>query len=352
MKTILISAGGTGGHIFAALSLGNQLKENGYKVVYISGTRHLDYKLFSGHENVYHLNGKPLRGTNGVQTLKYLLLNLWVFFRSIVIVLREKVSGGVGAGGYICGPSLLAVKILGKTIFGLEQNAVLGKTNKYLLPFLKNLFGQFNQLKGMPDHYSEKYILSGNPIRKDFLKYEYVNKFSSPLRILVFGGSLGSEKINDLMKNIVSENLSETVKIVHQVGKAKGFKVEKVHQGLEYTQVEFIDDMAKAMKDCDIVLARAGASTITELAFTDKPAILFPLEIHADKHQFHNAFFLREMRETPTMVFNPKEGTSYEDFFRRSISDISKWLKNDSKGNFSEKKTGTEEILRVINNYV
>jgi UDP-N-acetylglucosamine--N-acetylmuramyl-(pentapeptide) pyrophosphoryl-undecaprenol N-acetylglucosamine transferase len=309
-KNIYIAAGGTGGHINAALSLGRDF-ESQFEVQYISGTRYLDYQLFKD-KKVIHIDSKPLRVKNPFVLILNILKNIIVFTELLFIFLKNKPQFLIGAGGYVCGPTLLAGKILGRKIFIIEQNATLGLTNKILSKISNRIFVHFEQTDGLEK--SEKVVLSGNPIRQG-IKHSMQVLSDNVINILVYGGSLGARQLNQAVELLHDENVKYN--ILHQVGKNN---ITIKSRTKNYEQVEYIEDMQKAYDWANIIIARAGASTVAELRIVGKPCILIPFPGHADNHQVHNATELKRSSDFPVIVIDNKK------------------VKNDLK----------EEILRTI----
>jgi UDP-N-acetylglucosamine--N-acetylmuramyl-(pentapeptide) pyrophosphoryl-undecaprenol N-acetylglucosamine transferase len=314
MKEIIyIAAGGTGGHINAALSLGRDF-ESQYEVKYITGTRYLDYQLFKD-KKVIHIDGKPLRVKNPFVLILNILKNINVFIKLLSIFLKNKPRFLIGAGGYVCGPTLLAGKMLGRKIFVIEQNATLGLTNKILSKISDKIFVHFEQTHGLEKN--EKVILSGNPIRQG-IKYSKQVLNDKDINILVYGGSLGARQINQAVELMSDGDVKYN--ILHQVGKNNiTIKNKKTH----YEQVEYIEDMQKAYDWANIVVARAGASTVAELRIVGKPCILIPFPGHADNHQVHNATELKRVSNCPVIVLdNKKEKKELIEEIMRKIDTI------------------------------
>lgn len=290
MKKIYIAAGGTGGHINAALSLGEEYFGK-YDVIYITGKRYLDYQLFE-NKNSIHLNSRPLRSKNPFIIIKNLIINFWVFLGLFSLFLKNNPDFIIGAGGYVCGPSLLCAKLLGKRVFIIEQNAVVGLTNKILSKFSNIIFTNFKTTKGLEKISPNKIMNLGNPIRKNIVFSE--NIIGDEIKILVFGGSLGAEQINHAIHKILDQKFSKKVIITHQVGKNNLDPSVLGSENIEYKQIEYIEDMNKEYKESNIIIARAGASTISELRVIKKPSILIPYPAATDNHQYHNAINLKE----------------------------------------------------------
>lgn len=295
-KRIAICAGGTGGHINAAISLGERFSEREFEVLYFSGTRYLDYQLFRPmKEKVFHLEARPLRSKDFIGTAQNLVFNLFCFLTTLSKFLVKRPDAVLGAGGYICGPTLMAAKALGIKTYIIEQNAVAGLTNRLLSKFSKKIFLNFEKTKGIEN--SSKVLVTGNPIRSSIRPSQ--NQLEGALKVLVFGGSLGAKQINEAVGLIVQQSWDFPIKIIHQVGKDNLFDVvagEKV----EYEQVEYIDNMEELYRWSNVIVARSGASTISELRVAKRPSILVPFPFATDDHQSVNAQEL--MRENSFYV--------------------------------------------------
>ena len=203
MKYAVLAAGGPGGHINAALAVGEAFKDDGYEILYLTGKRPLDYKLFKG-QNVRYLDSKPLRTNNPLQLFKNIIHNFLSFFQIFFSYLMKRPQFIVGAGGYVCGPTLLAGYLQFIPVFIIEQNAVMGLTNKLLGWFSTKIFVHFSKTRGLSEGLKKKVRLVGNPTRKS-IKPAPTKAFDGTLKVLVFGGSLGATQINkiifDILKN-------------------------------------------------------------------------------------------------------------------------------------------------------
>lgn len=346
MKKILIAAGGTAGHINAALSLGGQFSKK-YNVIYVSGERHLDFKLFEGKECL-HIKSKPLRSKNILTVIKNLFFNLLVFFQMLFKFIKLRPVFIIGAGGYVCGPSLLAAKILGKPVFILEQNSVLGLTNKILSYIADLIFITFKNTQGIPNKFKRKLRLKGNPIKSSITFSE--NLISEYVNVLVFGGSLGAKQINEAVQEILKSQPKSKIRILHQVGKGNEFEAKNLNPFIEYKQVEYILDMNKQYQWANIIIARAGASTVTELRVIKKPAILIPLA-SKDNHQTFNAKNLKKENLSYIAVMNHKQPK--EQLAEAMINQIDKIIKERLfYSNESENLNAVKEITKSIESYV
>ncbi|MCB9092414.1 MAG: UDP-N-acetylglucosamine--N-acetylmuramyl-(pentapeptide) pyrophosphoryl-undecaprenol N-acetylglucosamine transferase [Halobacteriovoraceae bacterium] len=318
-EKIWLVAGGTYGHINGALVIGDKLDPGKWDVLYISGTRPIDFKVLKD-KNVWHLNGQPLLGRTPWTFIKNIFLNTLVFFKVCLRVLTQRPQRVLGCGGYICGPTLFAAKLFGVPVYLLEQNSVMGLTNKFLAPISKIIFISMKPTIGLKNKYESKTIFSGNPVRSSIQKSKRREQIDR-LRVLVFGGSLGAEEINNYIKKIVEKNDGLKLDIIHQSG---GGKKQEIHtsSSVHYQQLEYLDNIPENYEWCDCIIARSGASTVAELRVLQKPCFLIPALYHKDKHQVHNAKSLKEEIEI-VQILNSREEekavAEIEDFFQKVL---------------------------------
>ncbi len=325
-KKVVIVAGGTGGHINGALAIGEQLESDSWEVLYLSGTRHLDYKLFSG-TNVNHLKTFPLRYKNPLKIIKALIFNFYYFLKLLIGFIKSRPSFIIGCGGYVCGPSLLAGFLVGVPVYIVEQNAVMGLTNKILACFSKKIFIHFSETYGLKNSQKRKIVVSGNPTRQS-IHYTPVEE-SGHFNILVFGGSLGASQINEIIKFVVSQEFKIPVNIVHQVGKGNQFNLQAT-ENIQYKQLEYIDDMQAEYARSHLVICRAGASSISELRVIQRPVILIPYPAATDNHQFFNAQNLKSEASFFVEVLDYK--ASAEHSALRILEIINELANKENKG--------------------
>ena len=297
------AAGGTGGHINAALSVGEAYKEKNYDVIYLTGKRHLDYKLFVS-EVVVHLDSRPLRTNNPFTLIKNILLNIKSFFGILILFMKRRPEVIVGAGGYVCGPSLLAGFMLGIPVFIIEQNAFMGLTNRLLGWISTRIFVHFTKTRGLSDRLKKKVRVVGNPTRKSIQAISHY-PISNPLKILVFGGSLGAKQINDVIHDLILDPEMNNIEIHHQTGNDQLAPLP-VNETVLYTAMTYIDHIQKEYEWCDLIIARSGASTVSELAIIKKPTLIFPFPQATDNHQFFNAQIFKEEADFEVEVLDPK----------------------------------------------
>lgn len=348
MKYAVLVAGGTGGHINAALAIGEALKEKGFDILYLTGQRPLDYKLFKD-QNVIHLNSKPLRTNNPITLLKNIVLNVISFFTIFKIYLSKRPSFIVGAGGYVCGPTLLAGFLQFIPVFIIEQNAVMGLTNRILGWISAKIFVHFSKTKGLSASLKHKVRVVGNPTRKS-IQPVAKKQFDGRLKVLVFGGSLGATQINKVIFDILKKSPVPALSIHHQLG--SGQKAPEIATQVEYVPMDYIENIHSEYEWCDVIIARAGASTVSELAIIKKPVLIFPYPAATDNHQFYNAQIFKEESDFTVDVLDPRLPHDecvkrVEEFLVKASKEELKYSQTPHSGN----ETCTE-ILREIKAHV
>ena len=348
MKYAVLVAGGTGGHINAALAVGEALKDNGYEILYLTGKRPLDYKLFKD-QNVRHLASKPLRTNNPITLVRNIFENMISFFSIFFMYLSKRPSFSVGAGGYVCGPTLLAGFLQFIPVFIIEQNAVMGLTNRILGWISRLIFVHFSKTKGLSAALKKKVKVVGNPTRKSIMPVA-PKKYDSELKVLVFGGSLGASQINDVIFEMLKQSPVSKLAIHHQLG--SGQKAPEIKTTVNYTPLEYIDNMQAEYEWCDVIIARSGASTVSELAIIKKPVLIFPYPKATDNHQLFNAQIFKEESDFTVEILDPKMAhpesvKATQEFLVKASQEALKYSQTPHPGNET-----CREILREIKKHV
>ena len=292
-KCALIMAGGTGGHIFPGLAVAEALREAGWRVHWLGAPSSMEAQLVTPRGFAFEaVQFGGVRG-KGLQTLALLPLKLLrAFWQSLQVVRRVKPDVVVGLGGYITFPGGMMASLLGKPLVLHEQNSVAGMANKVLARVADRVFTAFpNVLAGA------EWV--GNPLRKAFTTQpapsERFAGRSGPLQLLVVGGSLGAKALNDVVPQALALiPVAERPSVVHQSGakQIEALRASYAAAGVEATLTPFIEDTASAFAQADVVIARAGASTVTEIAAVGAAAIFVPFPFAVDDHQTTNARFL------------------------------------------------------------
>ncbi|MFZ4712976.1 MAG: UDP-N-acetylglucosamine--N-acetylmuramyl-(pentapeptide) pyrophosphoryl-undecaprenol N-acetylglucosamine transferase [Bacteriovoracaceae bacterium] len=351
-KLAYFVAGGTGGHINAALALGELFQQKGYQVEFLTGKRPLDYKLFQGHV-VRHLDATPLRIKNPIKLLQGFAKNFITFVSIFFDIRKRKPAFIVGAGGYVCGPTLLAGYLLGIPVYIVEQNSVMGLTNRILGNISTKIFVHFQKTLGLSERLKNKVVVSGNPIRNKISSFSFpLRAVTNDLNLLVFGGSLGAQEINLLMKELVQMDFPFRLNIRHQTGLDHEVKELKLGQNVVYEQKKYLENMAEEYQWSDLILARAGASTVSELRVVGRPVILVPYPLATDNHQDGNAKLFKEEVKFPVYIHSGKELS--QNSCQKIIEIINQqyfWAKNPPQlASYHDKST--ELVLEAILNDV
>jgi UDP-N-acetylglucosamine--N-acetylmuramyl-(pentapeptide) pyrophosphoryl-undecaprenol N-acetylglucosamine transferase len=296
LKRILILAGGTGGHVYPALAIATTMRDKNIDVHWLGIEKGLEAKVVPSAGIPLHLiTISGLRG-KGLKSLLLAPFRLFVAIKqSLAIIKQLQPDVVLGFGGFVSGPGGIACFLLRKNLVIHEQNARAGFTNRCLAFFAKKI------LEGFPNTFSanNKVITTGNPVRKEIAAIlppiERLRHRHGSLRLLVLGGSLGAQAINQLMPQVLAHiPESERPLVMHQTGE-KNYTAtlqNYVNAKVNAEIFPYIADMANAYAWADIVLCRAGASTVAELCVAGVGALLVPFPYAAGDHQTDNANYL------------------------------------------------------------
>lgn len=297
-KTVMIVAGGTGGHVFPGIAVANALKQQNCKVIWLGTKRGLDASLVPKQGIEFHsISMVALRGKNLLHQLTIPFRLAKSIYQALIVILKTKPDTILGMGGYVTAPAGIAAWILRKKLIIHEQNAIAGMANRYLSKIANKV------LEAFPDTFTKtsSVLTVGNPVRKEIVdlpapEQRFANR-EGKLKVLVIGGSLGAQAINFAMPLVLSA-LQSKIQLRHQTGKSnfEMTRVEYEKLNLNVDVSEFIDDMADAYGWADIVICRAGALTVSELAAAGLASILIPLPIAVDDHQTANAHYLTKQQ--------------------------------------------------------
>ena len=297
-KCALVMAGGTGGHIFPGLAVAQALRERGWRVQWFGGTGSpgqpsMESQLVPPQGFAFEaIDFGGVRG-KGLLTVALLPLRLLkAFWQSIQVLRRVKPDVVLGLGGYITFPGGMMGVLLGKPLILHEQNSVAGLANKVLAGVADRVFTAFpSVLKGA------RWV--GNPLRAAFLQQpdpaQRLAGRSGPLKLLVVGGSLGAKALNEIVPQALALlPAAQRPEVIHQSGakQIEALRANYAAAGVQAQLTPFIDDTARAFADADLVICRAGASTVTEIAAVGAAALFVPFPSAVDDHQTTNARFL------------------------------------------------------------
>lgn len=296
-RSVLIMAGGTGGHVFPALAAADSLRAKGIHVEWLGTVRGIESRLVPAADiPIHYLHVSGLRGKNLINIAKGIFNLVGALMQAIAVIRRLRPICVLGMGGFVSGPGGLAAWLMRRPLVIHEQNAVPGTTNRLLAPLAKKV------LQGYPVALGGgrgRYI--GNPVRAEIVSLATPEQRGvgrpGNLRLLVLGGSLGAKPINDVLPATLAA-MAEAVRpqVRHQTGQAHFESVRDKYRSMDLdAEVSaFFDDMAAAYSWADIVLCRAGALTVAELSAVGVAAILVPLPHAIDDHQTANARWLSD----------------------------------------------------------
>ena len=293
MKTILIMAGGTGGHIFPGLAVAHEMRAAGWQVVWLGARGGMEERLVPprGYRTEW-IRAKAARGKGLVQKLLLPANLLFSFWESARLIRRVKPDVVLGLGGYVAFPGGMMASLLNRPLALHEQNAVPGLANRVLSTVSDKVMVAFPEALKAAEW-------TGNPVRGEIAAIASPeSRFQGrqgPLRILVVGGSLGAQALNEAVPKALAL-LPAPASVVHQSGEKhlEALRGHYVGAGVEGELVPFIDDMAQRYAQADLVICRAGAVTVAELSAGGVASILVPFPHAVDDHQTANARFLAE----------------------------------------------------------
>lgn len=300
MKSIIVTGGGTGGHLFPAIALGDELMALNYETHLITDIRCAKY-LTSDLRLIPHVINFRLLSNSIVGKIGLLLSLVYITFKLMILLSRIKPAAIIGFGGYPTFPPLLAALFLRIPIVIYEQNAFIGKTNKFFLKFAAKIALAYQETKGIENITNDKKVIIGSIIRESVKKLTIKDNFThQPFRIFIFGGSQGAKifsiLIPEVIKKLILENPDIKISVTQQASIEDQVNIDKIYKdlGISYKLAVFFNDMDRQYANHELVISRAGAATISELSYIGLPGIFIPLPSAADNHQFYNAKALED----------------------------------------------------------
>lgn len=302
ISSIIITGGGTGGHLFPGIAMAEAILQNYPEctVVFIGTERQIDGRALQGRPfTVVPLKCRGLKGMGLFAKLMTALQLPASIISAMGIIRRYKPDLVFGVGGYVTGPVILAARLLGIPCGIHEQNSVPGLANRLLGKIVNKIF---ISLPGSETYFPDgKTILSGNPVRKELLAAAAQRRTEEKKRttLLILGGSQGAHRVNMLVTETLAAQksiLPPDFMVIHQTGPHDEETVRNryANLGIRAQVASFFDDMARLYQQADLVVSRAGATTLAELMIFQKPAILIPFPYAADNHQEKNGRYLVE----------------------------------------------------------
>lgn len=301
---LMLAGGGTGGHIYPAVALADKWQKVAGKVIYLGGNGSQEERIAEDRGiPFYSLPVKPLPRSLNLNLISSLYYNAMAFFKAREIIKKENPAIVVGTGGYSSGAVLLAAKVSGYPTIIHEQNAIPGLTNRLLARFVNKVALTYPNSARYLSSRSDKTVMTGNPIRPEILNIsrdkarKELNISKSAQVVLVMGGSQGAQFINQLMAEIYTELLKcKELVIIHITGHKKAEEPLKARESLDNPSnlmvKPYIENIELALAVADLVVSRAGATSLAEITGRGLPAILIPYPYAANNHQVANARYL------------------------------------------------------------
>jgi UDP-N-acetylglucosamine--N-acetylmuramyl-(pentapeptide) pyrophosphoryl-undecaprenol N-acetylglucosamine transferase len=323
--TLIVTGGGTGGHLFAGISIADAWKERfpEARILFVGAKNGIEERLVpKANYPLMVLELGSLKGVTWSKRLKTLIQIPLALLKAAAILIRERPAAVIGVGGYASGPVVLVARLIGWT-WGvntaiLEQNAVPGFTNRILARFAHSVYCAFpgieNQFQKSKTH------LTGNPVRKSMQPFPAANR--DPFTVFIFGGSQGAVGINTFVLDSFTylTDLLPKLRWIHQTGERDFDRVVAGYKkaGIEARVEKFIYDMPECYRDASLVVCRSGSSTLAELAAVRRAAILIPFPFASDNHQEKNARLFTDKSAAEILI----QGTSTGKDLAEKIRDV------------------------------
>jgi UDP-N-acetylglucosamine--N-acetylmuramyl-(pentapeptide) pyrophosphoryl-undecaprenol N-acetylglucosamine transferase len=294
-KKILISTGGSGGHVIPATIIYKHL-EHSFDVSMISDLRGIKFL----NKDEYNLKIFNIRSiSKNLLTIPFNFLLMIVFiFKSIIFLKKNKINIVISTGGYMSLPLCLGAKILSIKLLLFEPNMVLGRSNKLFISYCQKIFCYSDDIKKLPNKFKNKIKVIPTLLRKIFYDKNNNNNATDTINLLIIGGSQGAKIFDDLVKNtIIRLSKKYKLKIYQQTSSINFESFKKIYENnnINCELFDFNNEVINFMQKTDLCITRAGASTLAELNFNEIPYLAIPLPTAKDNHQFENAYFYNKL---------------------------------------------------------
>lgn len=297
MKHLVVMAAGTGGHVIPGLAVAREMQARGWSVSWLGTPAGMENKLVpTSGIPIDTIGFSGLRGKDLLHTLTGALRLVVAFGSCLRVIRRRHTTAVLGMGGYVCFPGGVMAALMRKPLVLVNADAALLLSNKALLPFAARVAFGF---EGDAASRTRDSVVTGNPVRSEIeslpVPAERFANRDGVLRVLVVGGSLGARALNECLPHALALlDAAERPMVTHQTGQANLASVQAAYAAVHVAArvLPFIDDMATELADCDLIVCRAGAVTVSELCAAGVPAVLVPLIVSTTSHQRDNAEWL------------------------------------------------------------
>lgn len=320
-KKMIITGGGTGGHVFPALAIADELKSRGYSILYVGTSHGMESKLVP--EKGYPFFTVKTGSVKNQGILKVAKTFFQLFFAilwSIQFLVKEKPVGVVGVGGYVSVPICIAAFLLRIPLFLQEQNSSVGIANRFLGRLAGRIFLGFESARA---YFPEgKCFVTGNPLRASFYSEEFPKHDPNGKCLLIMGGSQGAKAINDAMTSFLEEFEKKFpgTQVIHQTGQKDFPEVLEKYKNTYHAPYDvrpFLTEMPEPYKKASLVIARSGALTVSELLQVGRPAVFVPYPRRGQNDQTSNAYLLENMGVARVV----EQGENFPDRFWKTLSE-------------------------------
>ncbi len=345
-KNVIITGGGTGGHLFAALSFADYVKKQGYHPIFIGSVHGMERDFLKDDKYEYYLlNSRGFVGKSLFDKFNSVINLFASFFKALKYINSKKPLFSIGFGGYTTMPVITSSKFLGIKTAIVEQNSIAGKANKLLQHFSNFVF--VNYENSVRFFKNKNTIVVGNPTRKSLYieRREFNNK---KIKIGIIGGSRGAKSINRAMMEF-SKMCDLDIDVIHQTGRDDYETVKKCYKenNKDWKVYEFIYDMRNFYEEIDFIICRSGAGTLSEIACASLGSLLVPYPFAIYNHQYHNAKIFEDAKAAIILEDKNLSGKSLLDII--SSVDYESLRSLSVNASFLCKKDVCEKILRTIN---
>jgi len=352
-QRILISTGGSGGHVVPATILHEHLKDQFYVSI---STDYRGVKFIDKNKHKVEIfNVTPISKNIFVLPFQFLSI-IYLIIKSIFFLKKRRIDILISTGGYMSLPLCLASKILNIKIFLFEPNMVLGRSNKFFIKSCEKIFCYSNKIKNFPSKYQSKINVIPALLRKKFYDVKKADGIDGYINLLVIGGSQGAKIFDTLIKTAIIElSKRHSLKIYQQTNLVNFKELKKFYKdnNINHELFNFNEDISNLMSKSNICLTRAGASTLAELVFLNLPYVAIPLPTSKDNHQFENAFFYNKIGCNWILNQNGIKGEAITNKLLSIIDNKDEYLlKKTNMKNFSYQNTWNninQKIISVIN---
>ena len=351
-KKILISTGGSGGHVVPAEILADHLR-NEYEIFLSTDLR--GYKFIKKDKDRIHIFDTPKLNFDYLILFKFIKV-VFLIFKSYFFLKRNRINKVVSTGGYMSLPICISAKLLKLEIYLYEPNFALGRANKFFLKFCKAIICNTEKLINFPEKLKNKTRLIPFLVKKKFYEIKKLENENEKFCLLVAGGSQGAEVFENIIHRVII-NLSKNfkIKIIQQTRSKNITYLKNIYEkaNIENTIFDFEENFVNLISISDFCITRAGASTLAELSMMNKPFLAIPLQSSKDNHQFKNASFYENLNCCWIMSQRDLNINSLENFLRNLLKNKSEYnVKKDNLKKLNSQNSWNDvnqKILNIIN---